>query len=52
MFLEKCTQVLQEKKTPEYISDDRNISSNEESSDYSDEENCNEENCNGESSLE
>ena len=52
MFLEECIQVVKEKKIAEYITDDRNIFSDEESSDYSGEENCNEQNYNGESSLE
>ena len=39
VFLEEYKYVVQEKKIPEYITDDIDISSDEENSDYSDEEN-------------
>ena len=43
VFLEECKYIVKEKKMPEYITDDIEISSGSDRED-SDEENCNEEN--------
>ena len=44
MFLEECKFVVKEKMMPEYITDDREISSNDSDWEDSDEENHDEEN--------
>ena len=44
MFLVECKYVLKEKKTPEYITNERGISSDEENEESSDEENFSEQN--------
>ena len=44
MFLEECKFVVKEKKMPEYITDDIEISSNDSDWEDSDEENHDEEN--------
>ena len=51
MFLEECKYIVKEKKMPEYITDDIEISSESDRED-SDEENSNEENPNEENSNE
>ena len=50
MFLEECKYFVKEKKIPEYIIDDREISSDSDRED-SDEENSDEENFNEENEV-